>query len=166
MLSFTTAKESLLIIFFTIIVVASGLDLTADLSHGADTAHILKESMLVLLSLLAMTWLIYEKNKQKQQIKQLKWQLEQSNNSKADEYIIEGRRQLAKIIQQQFSQWKLSQSESEIGLLLLKGLSLKEIAALRNTAEKTVRQQASAIYKKSDISGRHAFSAWFIEDIL
>jgi len=142
------------------------MDLVADLSHGADTAHILKESMLVLLSLLAIVWLFYEKNKQKQQIKQLKYQLEQTNKNKADEYIIEGRRQLAKIIQQQFSQWKLTQSESEVGLLLLKGLSLKEIAALRNTAEKTVRQQASSIYKKSDIAGRHAFSAWFIEDIL
>jgi len=166
MLSFSAAKESFLILFFTIIVVASGLDLIADLSQGADTAHILKESMLVLLSLFAMAWLLYEKNQQKQQIKQLKQQLEQTNNHKADEYIIEGRRHLAKIIQQQFSQWKLTQSEREIGLLLLKGLSLKEIASLRNTAEKTVRQQASAIYKKSDISGRHAFSAWFIEDIL
>lgn len=166
MLSFSTAKESLLILFFTTIIFASGMDLFADLSHGADTTHILKESMLVLLSLLAIVWLFYEKNKQKQQIKQLKQQLEQSNKNKADEYIIEGRRQLAKIIHQQFSQWKLTQSESEVGLLLLKGLSLKEIAALRNTAEKTVRQQASSIYKKSDIAGRHAFSAWFIEDIL
>jgi len=166
MLSFSTAKESLLILLFVIIIFASGMDLVADLSHGADMAHILKESMLVLLSLLAIIWLFYEKNIQKQQIKQLKLQLEKTNKNKADEYIIEGRRQLAKIIYQQFSQWKLSQSESEVGLLLLKGLSLKEIAALRNTAEKTVRQQASSIYKKSDIAGRHAFSAWFIEDIL
>ncbi len=166
MLSFSNAKESLLISFFSIIIFASGMDLVADLSHGADTPHILKEGLLVLLSLMAIFWLFYEKNQQKQQINQLKQQLAQTNNKKADEYIIEGRRQLSKVIQQQFSQWKLSQSEAEVGLLLLKGLSLKEIAALRNTAEKTVRQQASAIYKKSDIAGRHAFSAWFIEDIL
>ncbi len=166
MLSFSNAKESLLISFFSIIIFASGMDLVDDLSHGADTPHILKEGLLVLLSLVAIFWLFYEKNQQKQQINQLKQQLAQTNNNKADEYIIEGRRQLSKVIQQQFSQWKLSQSEAEVGLLLLKGLSLKEIAALRNTAEKTVRQQASAIYKKSDIAGRHAFSAWFIEDIL
>jgi DNA-binding CsgD family transcriptional regulator len=53
-----------------------------------------------------------------------------------------------------------------VGRLLLKGLSLKEIAAIRNTLEKTVRQQASSIYKKAELNGRHAFSAWFIEDIL
>jgi len=32
--------------------------------------------------------------------------------------------------------------------------------------EKTVRQQASAIYSKAGLSGRHAFSAWFIEELL
>jgi len=70
------------------------------------------------------------------------------------------------VISQQFTEWALSPSEKEVGLMLIKGLSLKEIAALRNTLEKTVRQQASSIYKKADINGRHAFSAWFIEDIL
>jgi DNA-binding CsgD family transcriptional regulator len=164
--SLSNAKESLLILFFIIIVIASGLDLVADLAHGADTAHILKESLLVVLSLFAVVWLFYEKNIQEKEIKYLKKELEQTNKNKADEYIVEGRRQLAKIISQQFKQWQLTQSETEIGLLLIKGLSLKEIAALRNTAEKTVRQQASAIYKKSNISGRYAFTAWFIEDIL
>jgi len=51
-------------------------------------------------------------------------------------------------------------------MLLLKGLSIKEIAALRETHEKTVRQQASAIYRKAGVAGRHAFAAWFIEDLL
>ncbi len=165
-MSLSKAKESLLTLFFAIIVIASGMDLFADLAHGADTAHVLKEGLLVLLSLLAIIWLFYEKNIQQQKIKHLKEELKQTSKNKADQYIVEGRRQLAKIISQQFIQWQLTQSETEVGLLLIKGLSLKEIAALRNTAEKTVRQQASAIYKKSKISGRHAFAAWFIEDIL
>ena len=62
--------------------------------------------------------------------------------------------------------WQLTTSEKDVGWLLLKGLSLKEIAAIRQTMEKTVRQQASSIYKKAGLSGRHAFSAWFIEDAL
>ena len=60
----------------------------------------------------------------------------------------------------------LTGSEIEVGWLLLKGLSLKEIAFVRSTKEKTVRQQASSIYKKAGVSGRYAFSAWFKEDIL
>ncbi len=51
-------------------------------------------------------------------------------------------------------------------LVLLKGFSLKEISALRGTAEKTIRQQAPSIYQKTGVSGRHAFAAWFIEDFL
>jgi DNA-binding NarL/FixJ family response regulator len=53
-----------------------------------------------------------------------------------------------------------------VAILLLKGLSFKEIAGVRETREKTVRQQASSIYKKAGVSGRHAFAAWFIEDFL
>jgi DNA-binding CsgD family transcriptional regulator len=79
---------------------------------------------------------------------------------------VEARRKLGHVVAQQFSEWGLTGSEQEVGWLLLKGLSLKEIALVRQTQEKTVRQQASSIYGKSGVSGRHAFSAWFIEDIL
>lgn len=40
------------------------------------------------------------------------------------------------------------------------------LLVLRGTAEKTIRHQASSVYKKAGVSGRHAFSAWFIEDFL
>ena len=74
--------------------------------------------------------------------------------------------ELALVLKAQFEDWSLTQTEREVAMLLLKGLSFKEIAAVRDTMEKTVRQQASAIYKKANVSGRHAFSAWFIEDLL
>ena len=161
-------RNNILIFIFVIVAVASGMDLVADFSHGADKAHIFKESLLVLLSLLALSWLLYEQIKQAEKISCLRRELEQTKNStqQPNKYLLEGRRHLSQIITQQFKDWQLTQSESEIGLFLLKGLSLKEIASLRNTTEKTVRQQASSIYKKADLQGRHAFSAWFIEDIL
>ena len=49
---------------------------------------------------------------------------------------------------------------------MLKGLSLKEIAALRSTSERTVREQARAVYRKSGLSGRSALAAFFLEDLL
>lgn len=73
---------------------------------------------------------------------------------------------LASGVQQQFQAWGLSESEHEIALLLLKGLSFKEIATLRSTSEGTVRQQAASIYRKSKLGGRAAFSAFFFEDLL
>ncbi|RPH96195.1 MAG: helix-turn-helix transcriptional regulator [Lysobacterales bacterium] len=77
--------------------------------------------------------------------------------------LIEG---LSLAIQHQFEEWKLTAAESEVALLLLKGLSLKEIAALRATSERTVREQARSVYRKADLGGRSALSAWFLEDLL
>ncbi|HZX22944.1 MAG TPA: LuxR C-terminal-related transcriptional regulator [Woeseiaceae bacterium] len=69
-------------------------------------------------------------------------------------------------IENQFAQWGLTRAESEVGLLLLKGLSHKEIAAVRDTSERTIREQARAVYRKSGLSGRSALSAFFLEDLL
>jgi len=70
------------------------------------------------------------------------------------------------VIKWQFADWSLTPSEGEVALLILKGLSIKEISNARSTKEKTVRSQASAIYDKSNLSGRHELSAWFFEDLL
>ena len=59
----------------------------------------------------------------------------------------------------------MTAAEQEIGLLMLKGLSHKEIATLRDTAEATVRQQAQSIYQKSGLPGKSAFAAYFLEDL-
>lgn len=161
-------KTFVLIIIFVLVAIASGADLLADLSHGASLQHIAKEATIIGLSVIAIAWMIVELNQQARKIHALKAELENSRQSEqaAKDYVIEGRRQLGQVVKQQFDEWQLTGSEAEVGWLLLKGLSLKEIAIVRDTLEKTVRQQASAIYRKSGVSGRHAFSAWFIEDIL
>lgn len=69
-------------------------------------------------------------------------------------------------VEQQFGTWGLSPAESEVALLLLKGLSFKEVAAVRETTERTAREQARSVYKKSGVAGRAELSAWFIEDLL
>ncbi len=57
-------------------------------------------------------------------------------------------------------------SERDVALLMLKGLSHREIAIARDTSERTIRQQAQAIYAKANLSGRAALSAFFLEDLL
>lgn len=73
---------------------------------------------------------------------------------------------LAAAIHRQFEDWRLSEAEQDVGLLMLKGLSHKEIAHLRQTNEATVRQQARALYDKAGLNGRSALSAFFLEDLL
>jgi DNA-binding CsgD family transcriptional regulator len=73
---------------------------------------------------------------------------------------------LGAAIDAQFERWGLTAAEREVALLMLKGLSHKEIAAVREASERTVRQQARAIYAKANLSGRAALSAFFLEDLL
>ena len=161
-------KEIVLILVLAFVVVASGADLVADLSHGVDAGHITKEAIIVGISTVAIAWLLFGLHQQRLEITSLQQELETANNPRTSpkKYVLEARKKLGNVVTQQFSEWTLTGSETEVGWLLLKGLSLKEIAIVRSTQEKTVRQQASSIYKKAGISGRHAFSAWFIEDIL
>ncbi len=74
--------------------------------------------------------------------------------------------ELLSVMREQFSKWNLTISESEVALLLIKGLSMKEVAGARNVKEKTVRVQATAIYAKSGYAGRHELAAHFIEDLM
>lgn len=69
-------------------------------------------------------------------------------------------------IQEDFEKWGLSPAEKEIALLLLKGLRLQEIADIRATSERTVRQQAQSIYRKSGLDSRTDLAAYFIEDFI
>jgi DNA-binding CsgD family transcriptional regulator len=73
---------------------------------------------------------------------------------------------LGDAIDAQFSRWNLTEAEREVALLLLKGLSVKEAAAVRATSERTIRAQAASLYSKAGLSGRAALSAFFLEDLL
>jgi DNA-binding CsgD family transcriptional regulator len=77
--------------------------------------------------------------------------------------LLEG---LGQAIDAQFGRWNLTDAEREVALLLLKGLSTKEIAAVRASSERTVREQARAVYAKAGLTGRAALSAFFLEDLL
>jgi len=69
-------------------------------------------------------------------------------------------------IDRQFDKWGLTPAEREVALLQLKGLRHKAIAELRQTSERTVRQQALAVYRKSGLNGRTDLAAFFLEDLL
>jgi DNA-binding CsgD family transcriptional regulator len=73
---------------------------------------------------------------------------------------------LGSAIDAQFDRWGLTPAEREVSMLLLKGLSHREIAVVRDASEATVRQQARSVYGKADLSGRAALSAFFLEDLL
>jgi DNA-binding CsgD family transcriptional regulator len=63
----------------------------------------------------------------------------------------------------QFGSWGVTKAEEEVGLLILRGLSHKQIAVARGTSEATVRQQAQSIYEKSGLPGKAALLSFFLE---
>ena len=74
--------------------------------------------------------------------------------------------ELMQRIEQRFGEWNLSKSEQEVGLLLIRGFSMKEIAEIRGVKEKTTRHQATSLYAKSGLANRYELTSYFIEDLL
>jgi DNA-binding NarL/FixJ family response regulator len=161
-------KDILLLVLLLVIMAGSLYDLIVDSTHGASSLHLAVEAGIFLAATALIAWLLNDLRRQGQALDRLRREITAQHlvTPAANPELTETRHQLGTLIQQQFKTWTLTDSEQAVGLLLLKGLSFREIAAVRETREKTVRAQASAIYRKAGVSGRHAFSAWFIEDFL
>ena len=65
-----------------------------------------------------------------------------------------------------FRDWGLTPAEHEVALFSVKGLSIQDIAELRNTSEGTVKAQCNAIYRKAGVSGRAQLMSLFLDDLL
>ncbi len=76
------------------------------------------------------------------------------------------RGELAAVIDGFFDSWKLTPSERDVALLIVKGLDNDSIARLRGTASGTVRAQASSVYRKAGVDGRVALLSLFMDELL
>lgn len=73
---------------------------------------------------------------------------------------------LASKMNQAFNEWQLTTAEKKIATLLILGHSLKEIAENCHRGEGTVRQHATTVYKKAQLSGRAKLTAYFLQDFI
>ena len=161
-------RDYLTLGMLTLVVVASGFDLVSDVGHGASALHLFIESVVLALALVLLGWILLDLRRQALRIADLEHQLEQARAPQRPRSpeLEDARKRFRDAVNHQFDAWELTESEREVGWLLLKGLSVKEIAAARSTHEKTSRHQASSIYRKAGLPGRHGFAAWFIEDLI
>ncbi len=70
------------------------------------------------------------------------------------------------LLDERFAEWGLTPAERDVALFAIKGMSLAEIAMLRNTSEGTVKAQTNAIYRKAGVSGRPQLLSLFIDDLM
>jgi len=166
--SVAVTKDFWLSLLLAVIVITAGVDIAEDRALNVPVAHLVQEGILLLLSALACAYLILEMHRRSRAMRDLRYNLTLSDARLAslDEELRRSRSAFAETIRKQFHRWDLTESEQEVALLLLKGLSIREIAELRSTREKTVRQHASHVYAKAGLEGRHALAAWFLEDFM
>lgn len=160
-----TAVPALL---FLGLVAFMAVDLLSDVAHGASLGHLTTEmlGMLAGLAGLAAMWRLLSASLRRNRDLEVALDGTRTDLRKWRGEAQELLRGLGAAIDHQFERWGLSPAEREVGLLLLKGLSLKEAAAARNTSERTVRQQALAVYRKAGLSGRAELAAFFLQDLL
>ena len=149
-------------------VVLVGLDLVSDYLEGGTGTHLVLEGLLLALSGAVFGGGIRQLVQARQKIESLKSDVEKLNEEK-EKWKGETHQLLAGLsvkIENQFAYWKLTPAETEVGFLLLKGFSLKEIADTRSTKLKTVQQQSQSIYQKTSLASRSELAAFFLEDLL
>lgn len=153
---------------FGLISALIGWDLIMDYESGTDWLHLAVESLILLMAAAGLVWLCIRFLLLRDAAQLLKRDL-MAAKSEARKWREESRdllQGLGLAIERQFARWKLTPAESEVGLLLLKGLSHKEAAKARGTSERTVRQQARSLYLKAGLAGRSELAAFFLEDLL
>lgn len=144
------------------------LDIYFDLQEGIPLHHIWHEAALFVVALVALVWQLKVIISKNAHITSLNAELLETKKSYQDWKLKaqSSAQELSRLIEGQFTIWHLSQSERDVALLLIKGFSMKEIADIRQTHDKTVRQQATSIYRKSGLTGRQELAAFFLEDML
>jgi DNA-binding CsgD family transcriptional regulator len=70
------------------------------------------------------------------------------------------------LMREQFSRWALTDSETEVALFTIKGMSNSEIAQLRGTSEGTIKAQSNAIFRKAGVKNRAQLLGLFVEDLI
>lgn len=150
------------------IVLLMAIDLIEDWRAGSQGFHLGLESVVLVLAATGLWLLRARMVRERAALRALRTRLAESRAAaeswrRETESLSAG---LGRAIDSQFQVWKLTEAEREVALLLLKGLSLREIATLRETSERTVRQQALGVYRKAALTGRAELSAFFLEDLL
>jgi hypothetical protein len=156
------------VFFFALFTVLIVIDIAHDLASGIAVYHVLLELLMMLAAAAGAfyfgRWLRVARQVERDLAQDLKKaRAETSRWQQEEQYLLNN---LRKAINRQFAQWNFSPTDKEIAFCLLKGLSLKEIAKLKDSTFNSIRQQAHVLYQKAGLGGRAQLSAFFLGGLL
>ena len=153
---------------FALIALLMLADLVDDAGSGrAGTLHLVLEGLVMLAAGMGVVRLWSSAIAAREEARHLAGRLELAQAS-ARQWEVEAHDALAGFgaaIGRQLSAWGLTAAEQDVALLLLKGLSHKEVASERLTSERTVRQQALVVYRKAGVRTRSELAAFFLQGL-
>jgi hypothetical protein len=93
-------QDKLIMLFLLLVVIASGADLMADVSHGAEAGRVLQEAAVMVIALLGFCWMLISLIRSQNEIKQLYEELDSIKEmpQPSSQKMIDARRQLAEVI--------------------------------------------------------------------
>ncbi len=146
----------------------SSAEIISEFSDGESLDSMADDLSRFVLSVFVLGVFVHEFRAQRRALADLRHQLTKARGQFAgfDSRSQEIANQYRAVMQKQFDAWQLTASEQDVVIGMLKGLSFREIAGLRDTREKTGRQQATSVYRKAGVASRNELAAWFFEDML
>ncbi len=167
----------LLLLVLGAVVLAVAMDLVLDLvhSHNLGPVHFLVEIWLVAASGGGVLFLWPRVRRSDREARALEREFQRlaararTDREAADRAVSEYQdlfRGLQATVMDELGRWGLTEAEQEVAILLLKGNPHRDVARARGTSERTVREQAQAVYRKSGLGGRTELAAHFLNDVL
>ena len=131
-------------------------DVLTDLHNGdhLDDIHMALEALAAFVLAIGVVYLMLE-------LRELLWRVDAMETG-----LQAARGEMAAVMQRFFDDWRLTASEREVAMLVLKGYENEEIGRLRGTAASTVRAQTANIYGKAGVSGRGELFSLFMDELL
>ena len=161
-------RRTVFALFVLFVLGTSAVEIVDEFAAGETLDSMADDLSRFVLSAIVLAVFAFEYLVQQRALADLRDQLKRARGRLAqlDTKSQELASQYRAVMQKQFDAWLLTASEQDVVIMLLKGLSFREIAELRETREKTVRQQASSVYRKAGVASRNELAAWFFEDML
>lgn len=153
------------IAILVLVALAEGVDGVIDFLEDGFTSAVLLDGLIVLLVFAGTTYII-RSSSQALRLSRIKLEQVQRENDvfrRANQQVLG---EMWKGISAQFRSWGLTTVEAQIAERLIRGYSMKQIAAILSKSERTVRNQARAVYEKSGMTGRSDLAAFFVQDVV